>query len=131
MKPVVSKKMRIMVPMMVILFAFTCFGTSALVYGQQSVGETATKAMKGAAKELLGTEAEAEKKAAEPSEEKATDMKQPQMEKTLKALETAKTELNKASADKGGHRAKALNLIDQAINEVNLGIEYAKTKNKK
>ncbi len=33
--------------------------------------------------------------------------------------------LNKASNDKGGHKQNALNLIHQAIYEVNAGINYA------
>jgi hypothetical protein len=30
-----------------------------------------------------------------------------------------------ANSNKGGHRANAINLVKQALNEVNLGIEYA------
>ena len=41
------------------------------------------------------------------------------------ALQNAITWLNKASNDKGGHRANAINLTQQAIREVNLGIHYA------
>jgi len=40
-------------------------------------------------------------------------------------LNSALNELNAATANKGGHRANAINLVRQAINEVNLGIEYA------
>ncbi|HTX60414.1 MAG TPA: hypothetical protein VMH02_12170 [Verrucomicrobiae bacterium] len=48
---------------------------------------------------------------------------QQHMYNALQSLKTAYSELNKASSNKGGHRAKAMNLIDQAINEVNLGIQ--------
>lgn len=37
-------------------------------------------------------------------------------------LNQALNQLNKATPDKGGHRATAMNLVKQAINEVNLGI---------
>ena len=34
---------------------------------------------------------------------------------------------NDATADKGGHRVKALRTLKQAINEINAGIEFDKT----
>jgi hypothetical protein len=37
-------------------------------------------------------------------------------------LQAAWSQLNVATHDKAGHRANAMNLIDQAINQVNLGI---------
>lgn len=37
-------------------------------------------------------------------------------------LYAARTNLNAALADKGGHRANAINLVNQAIGEVNAGI---------
>ncbi|MGA8535198.1 MAG: hypothetical protein WB615_13910 [Candidatus Tumulicola sp.] len=37
-------------------------------------------------------------------------------------LQAAASQLNAATHDKAGHRAQALNLVDQAINQVNLGI---------
>ena len=52
---------------------------------------------------------------------------QPHMDAALSALQTARSELNAAIADKGGHRVKALADIDDAIHEVKAGIEYAKT----
>ena len=51
---------------------------------------------------------------------------QPHMQNALNALENAKDSLNKATADKGGHRAKALDLVRDAINEVKKGIEAAR-----
>ena len=53
--------------------------------------------------------------------------KQPHMEHALKALENAKIQLEKAEHDKGGHRVKAIDLINQAISEVKAGIEYDNT----
>ena len=47
---------------------------------------------------------------------------QPHMASALDHLKSARDNLARADADKGGHRAKALSLVDQAINEVNLGI---------
>ncbi|HTU83345.1 MAG TPA: hypothetical protein VMF61_14520 [Candidatus Acidoferrales bacterium] len=40
-------------------------------------------------------------------------------------LQAAQNELSQATADKGGHRNSAMNLINQAINQVHLGINYA------
>jgi hypothetical protein len=50
------------------------------------------------------------------------------MTAALGSLETAKAELEKAIADKGGHRVKAIELITQAIEEVKKGIEAGKKK---
>jgi len=47
---------------------------------------------------------------------------QPHMQAALDALESAKNNLERASADKGGHRAKALDLVKDAISEVKMGI---------
>ncbi len=41
-------------------------------------------------------------------------------------LNSALHELNQATANKGGHRNNAMRLVSQAINEVNLGIQYAR-----
>lgn len=49
------------------------------------------------------------------------------MEAALASLQQAKDSLNKASADKGGHRVRALQLVENAIKQVNAGIEYDKT----
>jgi hypothetical protein len=48
---------------------------------------------------------------------------QPHMEAALSYLKSAKSDLEHAKAEKGGHRAKALNLVNQAIDEVKKGIE--------
>ncbi len=50
--------------------------------------------------------------------------RQPHMENALAALQTAKAELERASRDKGGHRVKAIRLINEAILEVRKGIKY-------
>jgi hypothetical protein len=47
---------------------------------------------------------------------------QPHMEAALNALLSAQTELRVAEHNKGGHRAKALDLVDRAIQQVRLGI---------
>ncbi len=47
---------------------------------------------------------------------------QPHMTNALAALQTAKAELQVARQDKGGHRAKALGEVNQAITEVQAGI---------
>ena len=50
---------------------------------------------------------------------------QPHMQAALDALKSAHINLDKAEADKGGHRAKAIDLINRAIIEVNAGIAAA------
>ena len=52
---------------------------------------------------------------------------QPHMQQALQSLQSAKSELDKASHSKGGHRAKAIELINQAIAEVKAGIDYDNT----
>lgn len=49
-------------------------------------------------------------------------MDQPHMQAALSALNNAKSELEQANADKGGHRANALGLVNRAIDEVTKGI---------
>jgi len=51
---------------------------------------------------------------------------QPHMTAALAALESAKNNLDHATADKGGHRGRAIDLIKDAIDEVNKGIEAGK-----
>jgi hypothetical protein len=47
---------------------------------------------------------------------------QPHMQKALDHLRNARENLQKATADKGGHRQNALDLVNQAIDEVQRGI---------
>ena len=42
-------------------------------------------------------------------------------------LRNARRELQAAVADKGGHRERAIQIVDSAIGEVDAGIEYART----
>ena len=48
---------------------------------------------------------------------------QPHMEAALKALNNAAAQLEAAADDKAGHRAKAIQLVSQAINQVQQGIK--------
>ena len=48
---------------------------------------------------------------------------QPHMQAALSALVNAKNNLNNATADKGGHRAKALDYVRDALSEVRKGID--------
>jgi len=50
---------------------------------------------------------------------------QPNMEAALDHLKNARADLERATPDKGGHRANAINLVNQAIDEVKLGIAAA------
>ena len=49
---------------------------------------------------------------------------QPHMQAALEHLRAAKVELAAATADKGGHRAKAIALTNDAIAQVERGIAY-------
>ncbi len=49
---------------------------------------------------------------------------QPHMRSALGSLESALAQLQKATADKGGHRVKAMELTTQAIEEVKKGIAF-------
>jgi hypothetical protein len=50
---------------------------------------------------------------------------QPHMEAAIGFLQSARAELAAATPNKGGHRARALALVDQAIGEVREGIRFA------
>lgn len=52
---------------------------------------------------------------------------QPHMQAALTALESARNNLDRAEADKGGHRAKAIDLVKSAIDEVKLGIQAGRS----
>jgi len=49
---------------------------------------------------------------------------QPEMEAAIEHLREAQQNLEQASSDKGGHRVNALQLINQALAEVQAGIQY-------
>jgi hypothetical protein len=41
-------------------------------------------------------------------------------------LRSARQELREATADKGGHRERAIEIVDRAIGQVDEGIEFAR-----
>jgi hypothetical protein len=49
---------------------------------------------------------------------------QPHMQAALQSLQTAKAQLQRADRDKGGHRARAEALVEQALAEVRAGIAF-------
>jgi hypothetical protein len=57
----------------------------------------------------------------------ATGRGQPHMAAALDELRAARGELEAAEADKGGHRVRAIELVDDAIEQVRRGIDYAAT----
>jgi anti-sigma-K factor RskA len=57
----------------------------------------------------------------------AAQADQPHMQTALADLQSAKAELTVAVADKGGHRANAIRLTNQAIAETEAGIGFART----
>jgi hypothetical protein len=50
---------------------------------------------------------------------------QEHMHAALDALRTARSELQAADANKGGHRERAISLVDQAIDETRAGMDFA------
>ncbi len=50
---------------------------------------------------------------------------QPHMNESIGFLQSARGELAAATPNKGGHRERAMGLIDQAISEVRAGIAFA------
>jgi hypothetical protein len=51
---------------------------------------------------------------------------QEHMHAAMDALRTARSELQMSEANKGGHREAAIRLVDQAIDETQRGIDYAR-----
>jgi hypothetical protein len=51
---------------------------------------------------------------------------QPKMEAAMVLLRDARAALREATADKGGHRQKALDLIEEAMKQVQAGIDYGR-----
>ena len=54
----------------------------------------------------------------------AQQQQQPEMQSALEHLRQAEQDLQRGSHDKGGHRVKAMELINQAEGEVQAGIAY-------
>jgi len=52
---------------------------------------------------------------------------QPHMEAALKLLRQARSDLEAATPNKGGHRERAIQRTDEAIKQTVDGIEYART----
>ena len=50
---------------------------------------------------------------------------QPHMVAALDALRGARAELVASTPNKGGHRARAISLVDQAMSETQAGINFA------
>jgi hypothetical protein len=57
-----------------------------------------------------------------------TEAAQPHMQRALQALNNASAALQAAEDDKAGHRAKAIQLVSEAINQVQQGIQAGKGK---
>lgn len=57
----------------------------------------------------------------------ATPFDQPFMQAALNDLKAAQSHLKNATADKGGHRQRAMDFTAGAINAVNKGIDYDRT----
>lgn len=51
---------------------------------------------------------------------------QPNMQRAVEALRTARAFLQAAEPNKGGHRERAIRLVDDAIGETEAGIAFAR-----
>jgi hypothetical protein len=56
---------------------------------------------------------------------KSADAYQGNMERALASLQQALGSLRESTANKGGHRARAMDLVRQAIEETQAGVEFA------
>jgi hypothetical protein len=56
---------------------------------------------------------------------KSADAYQGHMERALSSLQQALGSLRESTANKGGHRARAMDLVRQAIEETQAGVEFA------
>jgi len=54
------------------------------------------------------------------------DARQPYMDSALAHLREARASLQRATPNKGGHRERAIDLVNQAIAQVEAGIRYAR-----
>jgi hypothetical protein len=53
---------------------------------------------------------------------------QPHMQAALDHLRSARAELEASNANKGGHRERAIEMVDNAISEVRAGIDFAASR---
>lgn len=53
--------------------------------------------------------------------------KQPQMHAAINSLENALTHMQAAEDDKGGHKAKAIRLVKEALAELRAGVKFDNT----
>jgi hypothetical protein len=56
------------------------------------------------------------------------EAQQPHMNAALDALRSARSELVASTPNKGGHRERAIQLVNQAIDETNLGIAFGRRR---
>jgi len=56
----------------------------------------------------------------------AAEEAHPEIKDAIKALQRAKTHLQKAAHDFGGHRVDAIHAIDQALEQLNTCLQYDK-----
>ena len=59
-----------------------------------------------------------------PPQNRQMGHEEPHMSAALGHLQEARTELERATANKGGHREKAMQLVDQAMEQVRAGEAY-------
>jgi hypothetical protein len=52
-----------------------------------------------------------------------------EMHNAIEQLNTAKADLEKAGGEWGGHKANAINHINEALREINLGVDWAHKNN--
>ena len=58
------------------------------------------------------------------AQDRALQIHEPHMSAAYGHLEQAKAELDKAAPNKGGHRERAMQMVDQAMQQIEQGEEY-------
>jgi hypothetical protein len=66
---------------------------------------------------------------ASPTEMNSGPKDEPAMNSGITKLQTAKSDFQKAGNEWGGRKAKAVSLVEEALKELQLGIDYAKSHN--
>jgi hypothetical protein len=107
-----------------LVFVFALSAVSVKLMAQTQQAQPATAQPAAAAVKALP----AAGGAAAPATTQKKDDEHPHMDAAKKALENAKAQLEQAAHDYNGHRVKALDLVNQAIKEINEGIASDKDK---
>ncbi len=107
-----------MIKRVVQLLVVALFALPLTAHAQASAGpDSAQRAARGEARRVRREEAR---------DRTGTREAHPQIRAAIRSLERAKTELEHASHDFGGHRADAVRSVDESIKQLKLALQYDK-----